>query len=127
MAKLDDMREIDINELQQRGDAIFYLGLMAARGLKEHGTFTFLVREDGKIAMPNPTYVHIEAGALLVDEGDKLPPYRFVRPVLGSGKPQYVAWRDGTLWEIEFTRQAQTTTGDQDGNSQKDDRQEDGQ
>jgi len=28
--------------------------------------------------------------------------YRHVRPILGDGKPNYAAMKDGILWEVEF-------------------------
>lgn len=80
--------------------ALETLATIAAAGLKQYGQVTFIMRPDGGVAFANPAHVHVHPQAI-EDLGDK--PYRFVRPILGDGRPNYVAWKNGILWEIEFT------------------------
>ncbi len=79
--------------------AIEMLGAIAAGGLKEYGQATFVMRPDGGVAFANPAHVHIHPDAV-PDIADR--PFREVRPILGTGRPQYVVWKNGILWEIEF-------------------------
>lgn len=79
--------------------AIDMLGAIAAGSLKEYGQATFIMRPDGGIAFANPAHVHVHPQAV-PDITDK--PFRTVRPILGTGRPAYVVWKNGMLWEIEF-------------------------
>lgn len=81
-------------------EALETLATIAAAGLRHYGQVTFVMRPDGGVAFANPAHVHIHPQAI-EDLGDM--PYRFVRPILGDGRPNYVAWKDGILWEIEPT------------------------
>lgn len=86
-----------------RDDAVFFIGLMAAKSLMTFGQITLVMGASETVCVANPTQVYLDAGAILDDEDlTELPPYKWVRPILASGRPQYVAWRDGELWEIEF-------------------------
>lgn len=99
---LEPLTEIGIADLR-RQDAIYFLGMMAARGLELFGQVTLMISGDDKVAMANPVHVYLDVGAFISDqELPTHPPFRWVRPVLGQGKPQYVAWKEGVLWEIEF-------------------------
>jgi tRNA1(Val) A37 N6-methylase TrmN6 len=75
------------------------LAAIAIAGLKQHGQATFVMRPDGGVAFANPAHVHIHPQAV-PDIEDK--PFRYVRPILGEGRPSFVVWRDGILWEIEW-------------------------
>lgn len=100
--KVEPLTEISRPDLQ-RQDAIYFLGLMAARSLETLGQVTFLMSQDDKVAIANPTHVYLDAKAVVTDDpSGKSPPFRWVRPILGQGRPQYVAWKNGELWEIEF-------------------------
>lgn len=79
--------------------AVEMLGAIAAGGLKEYGQATFVMRPDGGVAYANPAHVHIHPAAV-PDIEDK--PFRTVRPVIGTGRPEFVVWKNGILWEIEF-------------------------
>jgi hypothetical protein len=97
----EEMVEVGLEELR-RPDVIHHLGELAAAGLTALGQVTLFRNPDGKVCIANPVHVFFAPGALLEDDGEDLPPYRWVRPIMGSGRPQYAAWRDGELWEIEF-------------------------
>jgi tRNA1(Val) A37 N6-methylase TrmN6 len=79
--------------------ALETLATIAAASLKQYGQATFVMRPDGGVAFANPLHVHIHPQAV-EDLGDK--PYHFVRPILGDGRPNYVAWKNGILWEVDF-------------------------
>lgn len=99
---LPPLQEIGRAELL-RDDAVYYLGLMAAKGLTAFGQITLIMGADDKVCVANPVHVYLDAQAIIDDVSvDQVPDYKYVRPVLGSGRPQYCAWRDGELWEIEF-------------------------
>ena len=88
-----------------RDDAIYFIGLMAAKGLAVFGHATLIMGADDKVCIANPTKVYLDAGAIITDDmplGVE-PKFKYVRPILATGRPQYVAWRDSELWEIEFT------------------------
>jgi len=80
-------------------EALEMLAKIAVAGLKNYGQVTFVMRPDDGVAFANPAHVHIHPQAI-EDLGDK--PYRIVRPILGDGRPSFVIWKDGILWEIEF-------------------------
>lgn len=99
---LPSLTKIGKQELQ-RDDAIFFLGLMAAKSLLTIGQVTLIMGADEDVCIANPTQVYLGAGAI-IDDGKmtEIPDFKWVRPILPSGRPQYAAWRDGELWEIEF-------------------------
>lgn len=88
-------------ELHRR-DVIFHLGELAAAALASVGQVTFVMNPSGEVAIANPVHVFMAPESVLDETTEEVPPYRWVRPVLGSGRPQYAAWRDDQLWEIEF-------------------------
>lgn len=90
--------ELSRDNLQTQ-PAIEMLGTIAAGSLKEYGQATFVMRPDGGVAFANPTHVHVHPQAV-PDLQDR--PFRTVRPILGNGRPAYVVWKNGMLWEIEF-------------------------
>ena len=90
--------EMTRDNLESLG-ALETLATIAAASLKHYGQVTFVMRPDGGVAFANPAHVHIHPQAV-EDLGDK--PYRLVRPILGDGRPNYVVWRDGILWEVAF-------------------------
>lgn len=90
-------------------EAILFLGAMAAKSLELFGQVTFLMSGSGGVSVANPVHVYLDTSAWLDDDAHKLPRYRYVRPVLGQGKPQFVAWKNGELWEIEFEDESQPT------------------
>lgn len=79
--------------------ALELLAALAVAGLKNYGQVTFVMRPDGGVAFANPAHVHVHPQAV-EDLGDK--PYRLVKPILGDGRPNYVIWKDGILWEVEI-------------------------
>jgi hypothetical protein len=105
---LPPLEEINRDDLL-RDDAVYFIGLMAAKGLMAFGQVTFLMSADDKVCLANPTQVYFDVGAAIVDDMDPslVPKYKWVRPILGSGRPQYVAYRDGELWEIEFVDESE--------------------
>lgn len=82
--------------------AAITLGTLAAAGLKQYGQSTFFVRPDGGVTFANPTHVHIHPDAM-EDLGER--PFRYVRPLIGDGRPQFVAWKDGILWEVSLSEE----------------------
>jgi len=100
---LPPLQEIGRAELL-RDDAVYYLGLMAAKGLTAFGQITLIMGADDKVCVANPVHVYLDAQAIIDDAMpvDQVPNFKYVRPVLGSGRPQYCAWKEGELWEIEF-------------------------
>lgn len=100
---MEDNRHVPTVELTKDNletqAAVEMLGAIAAGGLKEYGQATFVMRPDGGVAYANPAHVHVHPDAV-PDIADK--PFRIVRPVLGTGRPAFVVWKNGILWEIEF-------------------------
>jgi len=81
-------------------EACLYIGGLAARSLELFGQATFVISPEGDIVVyANPTHIFIHPDATR-EEGGKN--YRLVRPILGSGRPQYAAWHQNELWEVEF-------------------------
>lgn len=80
-----------------------WLGSLAATHLNAVGTVTLFLGEDGKVRVANPLHVYLDGPAMMGDEDFGKRSFRWVRPVVGEAKPQYAAWKDGTLWEVEFT------------------------
>lgn len=100
MAKTEEPQTIDMTrENLATAEAVEMLGRISAASLKQYGQVTFVMRPDGGVAYANNDFVHIEPQAVpdLVDR-----PHRLVRPILGDGRPQYVMWKDGILWEVAF-------------------------
>lgn len=103
---LPPLDEIGLEELY-REDAIYFLGLMAAQGLRNFGQVTFIMGADQKVCVANPVHVYLDSQAVTSDDSPA-PPFKWVRPILGSGRPQYSAWKNGELWEIEFYTKEET-------------------
>jgi tRNA1(Val) A37 N6-methylase TrmN6 len=91
--------EMNKDNLESLG-ALETLATIAVAALKNYGQVTFVMRPDGGVAFANPAHVHIHPQAI-EDLGDK--PFKYVRPILGDGRPGFVAWKDGILWEVAFT------------------------
>jgi hypothetical protein len=104
---LEPLTEISRQDLR-RQDAIYFLGLMVSKALESFGQVTLMMSQDDKVAVANPVHVYLDAKAVITDMGDPLPPFHWVRPVLGHGRPQYVAWKNGELWEISFNEPEQS-------------------
>lgn len=85
-----------------REDAIYFLGLMAAHALEQSGQVNMLIGANDKVCIANPVHVYFDTSAFLNEDTGELPPFEWKRPILSGGRPQYVAWRKGQLWEIEF-------------------------
>jgi len=101
-AALPPLREIGRADLM-RDDAVYFIGLMAVKGLAAFGHVTLIMGEDDKVCIANPTKVYLDACAAIADDTpDEDLKFKYVRPILPTGRPQYVAWREGELWEIEF-------------------------
>lgn len=100
-SSLPPLVEIGRDELL-RDDAVYFLGMMAARELRAFGQITMMMGADDKVCVANPTLVYLDANAIVNEDMPERPDFRWVRPILGSGRPQFVAWKDGELWEIEF-------------------------
>jgi len=82
-------------------DAFLALGSLAAQALRELGEVTLVVRPDGAVTYANPAKVHIERDA--IPDAELLArPFRYVRPIMSDRRPRFVAWKDQSLWEIEF-------------------------
>ena len=101
MGKEVEMTDVGREELQRR-DVIFHLGELVAAALLSVGQVTMFRNPDGNVCIANPVHVYMAPGALLEDDGGEVPAFHWVRPILTSGRPQYAAWREGQLWEIEF-------------------------
>jgi len=99
--------ELTRNNLETQA-AIEMLGAIAAGGLKEYGQATFIMRPDGGVAFANPLHVHVHPDAV-----PDLPKKRFrtVRPILGTGRPVFVVWKNSVLWEIEFIDEPKKDAG----------------
>jgi len=95
---LQDISRADLD----REDAIYFLGLMAAHGLKLFGQVNMVMGMDDKVCLANPIHVYFDAAAYIHEDADHTPSFKWKRPVISEGRPQYVAWRNGELWEIEF-------------------------
>lgn len=102
--KLGPLRTISKADLR-REDAIYFIGLLAVAGLEKLGQVTLVINSKDRVAIANPAHVLLAAQALADDEDGIIPPFRYVRPILGQGRPQAVALRDGEWWEIEFEEQ----------------------
>ena len=79
-------------------DCLVQMGLLCAKALLLFGTANLYVDEQGGINMANPTAVFLNADAVKVPHREPV----YTRPVMMSGRPQYVALRDGALWEVEY-------------------------
>lgn len=103
-------------------EAILYLGAVVAKSLELFGQVNLLLSGSGSVAIANPVHVYFSVDAYTDEDVHEAPPYKWVRPVLGQGKPQFVAWRNGELWEIEFSKGDPNilTKGDQNGSRAKD-------
>jgi hypothetical protein len=113
---LPPLEEIGRKDLL-RDDAVYFIGLMAAKGLAAFGQVTLIMGSDDKVCIANPTQVYLDVGAVINDDSDPalLPKFKWVRPILGSGRPQYVAYRDGELWEIEFVDESEDESEEESG------------
>lgn len=98
----ESLEEIGLHELENPNVWAF-LGGLASHQLRAFGQVTFVIGATDKVVMANPVHVYLDVSAVVEGEDvEKVPAYRYLRPVIGSGRPQYVAMRDGQLWEIEF-------------------------
>lgn len=79
-----------------------WIGGLAASQLKAMGTVTLFIGDDNKLRVANPVHVYLGPEAVIDEDEQEPRPFRWVRPILGEAKPQFAAWKDGTLWEIEF-------------------------
>jgi hypothetical protein len=87
-------------------ESLTMLATLAVAGLKQYGKAVFVMRPDGGVAFANPTLVNIPVEAV-PDLADR--PFIHIRPIIGDGKPVYVAWKDGILWEISFVEDRSNT------------------
>jgi hypothetical protein len=91
-----------------------WLGGLVCKQLQAMGTITlFLSEDDGKVRIANPLHVYLGSQAMIDEDSDDRP-FRWLRPVVGEAKPQFVAWRNGDLWEIEFTDEKSVREGESD-------------
>ena len=103
--QLVDLRKEDLlaglskEDLRQKAN-LLHLGELCAAALASQGQIHLFLHEDGTLRIANPLHVYLDAAAL--SEDGHQPKFRWRRPVLGADKPQYVAWRDSQLWEIEI-------------------------
>jgi hypothetical protein len=106
-APLEPMVEMTRENLESQG-ALETLANIAAASLKNYGQVTFVMRPDDGVAFANPAHVHIHPQAI-EDLGDK--PFRYIRPIVGDGRPHFVAWRGGILWEVELDNEPEEKPG----------------
>lgn len=106
-------RDITLDNIDSP-EAQIWLGLLTADQLKAMGSVTLFVAEDGGIRAANPLHVYLDGPE--VYEGLPSNRYRWLRPIVGEMKPQYVAWRDGQLWEIEFVPEQETQSSEPSSN-----------
>jgi hypothetical protein len=99
------MAELDLTEMHRSlldtPEAWYALGAFCANALKRLGVVTLVVRPDGFVAYCTPSQVHILKEAV-PDPEIVNRPFVWVRPVVSDGRPQWVGWRNGELWEIRF-------------------------
>jgi hypothetical protein len=98
---VDPLKTISRVDLR-RQDAIYFIGLLAATALEKVGQVTLLINAKDRVAIANPLHVYLDAQAMADEEDGIVPPFHYVRPILGEGRPQAVAFKDGELWEICF-------------------------
>jgi hypothetical protein len=92
-------KDLTLKDLET-ADSVVQLGRTAVSMLKSFGTSTFVVDEQGCVRLASPYQVYIDES--IAHPPDGVEPV-FVRPIITSRKPQYVAQRpDGSLWEVEF-------------------------
>lgn len=104
------LKDIGRDDLK-REDAIYFIGLMAAHSLEQCGQVNMVLGANDKVCIANPLHVYFDAGAFVHEDLSELPPFEWKRPVLSGGRPQYVAWRNGQLWEIEFKDEETESAG----------------
>jgi len=90
-------------------DGIVHLGVLCVQGLQQFGCVTLYADEGGGINLANPIGVFLNAGAVKAPDR----PPKFIRPILLNGRPQFVAMKEGTLWEVEYPDE-QEDTGSED-------------
>lgn len=96
-------KDVSIRNLDEP-DVLAWLAALCSVHLKVAGSVTFFIDEDGYVQLANPLGVFLDIERMKAPEK----PYRFVRPIITDGRPQYIAVReDGTIWEIEFTDEAE--------------------
>jgi len=115
MAEKKEEKRIDVRKDHLSNPRTrLWLGALVSVQLQAVGTITLFLGEDGKVRVANPLHVYLGPQAMIDDESEDERPFRWVRPVIGEAKPQFAAWRDDTLWEIEFTdgHSSKEETGD---------------
>jgi len=96
------------------GDLVVWLGSLAASMLMKDGVVTLFVQDEREnpalppdqrkrfIRWAPPTLVDIDSRALTESQDSRYRIKRFVRPIRTTGRPQFVARKDGELWEVEL-------------------------
>jgi len=108
--ELPPLQELFRTDLD-REDAMYFLGLMAAHSLKTFGQVNMMIAANDRVCIANPIHVYFDAGAYVHEDLAELPPFQWKRPIVSEGRPQYVAWREGELWEIEFDEEPEAKSG----------------
>ena len=104
MAEEERDEFVDITkEKLDNPDTASFLGHVAAAFLKEAGTCTLFIDEYGFVRVANPVHVYLDTQA--TEEPPTDAEVRFIRPVVGEAKPQWVQMKDGRLWEVAFERE----------------------
>lgn len=99
----DDVTIADLD----RPEVITWLGVLAAMSLQKSGVVTFFVDDAGAVQLANPLGVFLDIKRMQAPTK----PFRFVRPILMSSRPQFIAFKnDGTLWEIEYIEEHEGET-----------------
>lgn len=118
--KPEEMEERDIHvsdllrEDEEGGRIAAWFTQLAGLCLRGAGSVTFILDDDQNVRWANPVHVYLDENAVLEETPGRA--YRWLRPIVGEGKPQYVAWRNGQLWEIEFLNEyeAEESSSDED-------------
>jgi hypothetical protein len=106
MPKKENLFEINREDLINPG-VYTEIGKQVAYLLTRHRVVTLFVHNDDSICFANPLHIYLDAnedGVYLDSQHALTPPpepYRLTRPVIAEGRPQWVVWRRGQLWEVE--------------------------
>jgi hypothetical protein len=90
------------------------LGAFCAAALKKVGVVTLVVLPDESVSYCSPLQVHILRDAIPEPRVASLP-FHYVRPIVTDGRPKFVAWKDGELWEIAFEEPTNEPTEEGNG------------